>query len=80
MTVCFATPTTHPVIQKNIRTTKVFAKMMMEDNVRTAVHWITKRSGGGVLHPSDTATLSGTDPSNKTVSVLDVLCQKHPEP
>ena len=61
MTACFATTTTHPVIQKNIRITKVFTKLMKEGNVRATVCWITERSGGGVLHPSDTATLSGTD-------------------
>ena len=48
---------------------------MLEGNVRAAVHWLTELSGGGVLKPSDTATIGGT-----SMTVLEVLGLKHPDP
>ena len=48
---------------------------MLEGNVRVAVRWLTERSGGGVLKPSDTATIGGT-----SMTVLEVLGLKHPDP
>ena len=48
---------------------------MLEGNVRAAVRWLTERSGGGVLKPSDTATIGGT-----SMTVLEVLGLKHPDP
>ena len=56
-------------------TSYVFAKMMMEGKVRSAMRWLTSRSGGGVLDPNDEI------PDSKTKSkkrVLDVLKEKHP--
>ena len=49
---------------------KVFTKLMLQGNVRAAVCWITERAGGGVLKSSDSTT----------VSVVDALRLKHPEP
>jgi len=48
---------------------------MLEGNVRAAVHWLTERSGGGVLKPSDLATICGT-----FMTVLEALSLKHPDP
>jgi len=43
---------------------KVFTKLMLQGNVRAAVRWITERTSGGVLDPSD--------------SVVSALQSKHP--
>jgi len=47
---------------------KVFTRLMLEGNVRTAVCWLTERSGGGVLKPSDLTTIGGT-----SMTVLEAL-------
>ena len=33
--------------------TRVFAKLMLEGNVRAAVHWVTECAGDGLLKPND---------------------------
>ena len=48
---------------------------MLDGNVRAAVHWLTERSGGGVLRPSDSATIGGI-----SMTVLEVLGLKYPDP
>ena len=45
---------------------RVFTKLMLQGNVRAAMRWITERTGGGLLNP--------------TQSVVDALKSKHPEP
>ena len=45
---------------------KVFTKLMLRGDSRAAVHWITERSGGGLLNPTE--------------SVVEKLKSKHPEP
>ena len=54
---------------------KVFTRLMLEGNVRAAVRWLTERSGGGVLRPSDSTTIGGT-----SMTVLEALGLKHPDP
>ena len=54
---------------------KVFTRLMLEGNVRAAVRWLTERSGSPVLKPSDSVTINGS-----TMTVLDVLGLKHPDP
>ena len=54
---------------------KIFTSLMFEGNIRAAVRWLTERSGGGVLKPSDSATIGGT-----SMTVLEVLGLKHPDP
>ena len=54
---------------------KVFTRLMLEGNVRAAIRWLTGHSGGGVLKPSDSATIGGT-----SVTVLEVLGLKLPDP
>ena len=56
-------------------TSYVFAKMMMEGKVRSAMRWLTSRSGGGVLDPNDDIPDSKTKRKKR---VLDVLKEKHP--
>ena len=38
---------------------KMFTRLMLEGNVHAAVRWMTERSGGGVLTPSDSTPLVG---------------------
>ena len=54
---------------------KVFTRLMLEGNVSAAVRWLTERSGGGVLKPSDSTTIGGT-----SMTVLEALNLKHPDP
>ena len=54
---------------------KVFTRLMLEGIVRAAVCWLTERSGGGVLRPSDSTTIGGT-----SITVLEALGFKHPDP
>ena len=44
---------------------KVFTKLMLQGNIRAAVRWITERSGGGLLYPTE--------------SVVEALKSKHPD-
>ena len=60
--------------------TRVFTRLMLQGNVCAAVHWITERSGGGVLAPSVLTEIFHTDGTKSLMSVFDVLCSKHPEP
>ena len=48
---------------------------MLEGNVRAAVRWLTERSGGGVLKPSDSTTIG-----RSSMTVFDALSLKHPDP
>ena len=52
---------------------KVFSRLMLQGQVRSAVRWLTDRAPGQILTPT-----SVVDPSGKTV--CDVLKEKHPEP
>ena len=52
-----------------------FARMMMEGKVRSAMRWLTSRSGGGLLHPND-EVIDSTTKTRKLV--IDILKEKHP--
>ena len=54
---------------------KVFTRLMLEGNVHAAVRWLTERSGGGVLKPSDFTNIGGI-----SMTVLEALNLKHPDP
>ena len=49
--------------------------MMMEGKVRSAMRWLTSRSGGGLLHPND-EVIDSTTKTRKLV--IDILKEKHP--
>ena len=55
---------------------RVFSKLMLEGNVRAAVHLVTEHAGGGVLDP-DAIIPYG---QNGSIFVRDALLRKHPEP
>ena len=60
--------------QNDEHTVRVFTRLMLRGQVRSAVRWMTERSSsGGILDPS-----TPVDTHGKTV--LDVLKEKHPEP
>jgi len=59
---------------------RAFTKLMLQGNVRAAVRWITERSGGGVLMPSDLTEVSHPNGKKSSMTVFDVLRTKHPEP
>ena len=50
---------------------RVFTKLMLEGNVQAAVRWLTERSGGGVMKPSDLAEVSLPDSGKSSISVID---------
>ena len=60
--------------------TRVFTRLMLQGNVRAAIHWITERSGGGVLAPSALTEIFHPDGTKSSMSVFDALRYKHPEP
>ena len=47
----------------------------MEGKVRSAMRWLTNRSGGGLLHLNDEVIDSTTKTRNL---VIDILKEKHP--
>ena len=51
---------------------KVFASLMIKDKVRGAMRWLSEGEGGGVLDPMQEV--------KKSVTVLETLKSKHPEP
>lgn len=59
---------------------RVFTKLMLEGNVRAAVRWLTERAGGGVLAFSDRTELTIPGSGKTSMSVLDALHYKHPNP
>jgi len=50
---------------------RIFSRLMLQWKVKAAVRWATERTRGELLMPADTVDGSG-------ITVLDVLCQKHP--
>ena len=60
--------------QGDEHTVRIFTRLMLRGQVRSAVHWMTERaSSGGILDSS-----TSVDTHGKTV--LDVLKEKYPEP
>ena len=59
---------------------RVFTKLMLEGNIRAAVRWVTERAGGGVMKSSDMTELFVPGSGGASMSVLDALCYKHPDP
>ena len=55
---------------------KVFTKLMLEGNIRAAVHWLTEHSGGGILKPTDSIIIIG----GTSMTVTDALSLDHPNP
>ena len=53
---------------------------MLQSNFRAAVRWITERSGGGVLACSALTEVSHPHNTKSSMSVLNLLHSKHPEP
>ena len=51
---------------------KVFASLMMKGKVRTAMRWLSERASWGVLDPMQEV--------KESVTVLETLKSKHPEP
>ena len=56
---------------------RVFTRLMLRGKVHAAVCWATERATGAVLSPS---TVVNVDATEVQLTVMDVLCQKHPEP
>ena len=63
----------------NIHITKVFTRLMLRGNIRAAVRWLTERSKGNVLLPTDSMKLKTGDSEN-SITVIDALKLKHPAP
>ena len=59
---------------------RVFSRLMMQGKIRAAVRWITERSSNGLLAPTDETIVTVGDGSTTSMSVLDVLKSKHPNP
>ena len=54
----------------------IFSRLMLQGIVRVAVHWATERARGNVLLPTDSVAELHED--NISVTVMDILHQKHP--
>ena len=60
--------------QGDEHTVRIFTRLMLRGQVRSAVRWMTERaSSGGILNPSTSVGTHGK-------TVLNVLKEKHPEP
>jgi len=53
---------------------------MLEGDLRAAVQWLTEHSGGGVMKSSDMTEISLPDSGKTSISVIDALHLKHPNP
>ena len=58
-------------------TAKIFTKLMLLGKVKAVMRWVTERITGGLLNPSNIVSSGGNSTS---MSVMDVLRNKHPEP
>uniref|UniRef100_A0A1X7SXG4 Reverse transcriptase domain-containing protein n=1 Tax=Amphimedon queenslandica TaxID=400682 RepID=A0A1X7SXG4_AMPQE len=56
---------------------KVFTRLMLQGKVRAAMRWLTDRSKGSILSPSDKVTMSVNGARCET-TVIDALKSKHP--
>ncbi len=56
---------------------KVFTCLMLQGKVRSAMRWFTERSSGGLMSSSE---VKGSNGSNESVSVFEILKNKHPAP
>ena len=56
---------------------RVFTRLMLLGKVRAAMRWLTSRSKGHVLSPSDTTSIT-VNGQIKQVPVIDILKSKHP--
>lgn len=75
---CDRTPGRRPRRSTNDEhTQKVFGRLMLQGKICAAMWWISERSKGSVLSPSDdvTVTVSG---KKQSVPVTEALKQKHP--
>ena len=60
-------------------TKRVFSRLMLLGKIRAAMRWLTNRSKGSVLSPNDQVP-STTNSTTTSISVLEALKQKHPQP
>ena len=56
---------------------RVFTRLMLSGKVRAAMRWLTERSKGHVLLPSDSVSMS-IDNSMQSMTVIEALKYKHP--
>jgi hypothetical protein len=57
----------------------VFTRLMLQGKVRAAVRWLTERSKGHVLRPTEQIKMI-IDGQEKSISVIEALKLKHPAP
>ena len=50
---------------------------MLQGKVRAAVHWATEHARGDVLMPTE--SVEGSHEGDASVTVMDILHQKHPD-
>ena len=60
-------------------TERVFTRLMLFGRVRAAMRWLTSRSKGHVLAPTDVVSFPVNN-SVQSMSVIDALKTKHPQP
>ena len=53
---------------------------MLSGKIKAAVRWLSDNSGGDLLKPNDVVEIGDTEAGVSRVSVLELLCRKHPDP
>ena len=60
-------------------TNRIFSRLMLQGKIRSAMRWLTERSKGSVLFPTDTTTIV-VNGNETTVPVIEALKHKYLQP
>ena len=68
------------VSHKEDHVIKIFTRLMLQGKIKSAMSWLADKFKGTVLKPTDRVTVKSDNHELKSVTVIDALKMKHPDP